>query len=322
MPIIDMPLEKLYEYNGINPKPADFDEYWERALAEMEATEPNIELVPAPFDFPDFVEAFDLYFTGVGNSRIYAKYIRPKGKKNCPALFRFHGYSGACYDYSSFFNYVGAGFCVAALDCRGQGGRSEDNVRCKGNTLHGHIIRGLEDEDPDKLYYRNVFLDTAQLVKIVRGFPEVDAERIGCRGGSQGGGLTYACAALVPDMKVACASYPFLSDYKRVWNMDLDVAAYAEIREFFRNTDPRHINEDKYFEKLGYIDIHNLAPRIKAKMHMFTGLMDTVCPPSTQFAAYNAIPGEKSVTIFPDFGHEGAPGSEDIAFEFICRELL
>ena len=164
MPVIDMPLEKLYEYKGTNPKPSDFDEYWERALSEMEAQDPEISLTPAPFECPDYAEAFDLYFTGVGNSRICAKYLRPKGKTNCPAFFIFHGYSGGFREYGLFLHYVAAGFCVAMMDCRGQGGDSEDPVRAKGNTLNGHIIRGLEDEDPDKLYYRNVFLDTAQLV--------------------------------------------------------------------------------------------------------------------------------------------------------------
>jgi cephalosporin-C deacetylase len=44
---------------------------------------------------------------------------------------------------------------------------------------------------------------------------------------------------------------------------------------------------------------------------MFTGLMDDICPPSTQFAAYNAISAPKEMVIYPDFGHEGLPGSQD-----------
>ena len=41
---------------------------------------------------------------------------------------------------------------------------------------------------------------------------------------------------------------------------------------------------------------------------MGVGLMDTICPPSTQFAAYNKITAKKSLVIYPDFGHEGLPG--------------
>ncbi len=50
---------------------------------------------------------------------------------------------------------------------------------------------------------------------------------------------------------------------------------------------------------------------------MFTGLMDTICPPSTQFAAYNKITSKKGVVIYPDFGHEGLPGEGDRTFNFM-----
>ena len=54
---------------------------------------------------------------------------------------------------------------------------------------------------------------------------------------------------------------------------------------------------------------------------MFTGLMDNICPPSTQFAAYNKITSKKNVVIYPDFGHEGLNGHPDIVFKFMS-ELL
>jgi cephalosporin-C deacetylase len=50
---------------------------------------------------------------------------------------------------------------------------------------------------------------------------------------------------------------------------------------------------------------------------MLTGLMDTICPPSTQFAAYNKITSPKKMVIYPDFGHEGLPGSSDIIYEYM-----
>ena len=42
MPVIDMPLEALKKYQGINPRPADFDAYWEAGLTEMSATDPEV----------------------------------------------------------------------------------------------------------------------------------------------------------------------------------------------------------------------------------------------------------------------------------------
>jgi len=151
----------------------------------------------------------------------------------------------------------------------------------------------------------------------VMNLPEVDAARVGATGGSQGGGLTLACAALEPRIARAAPVFPFLCDYQRVWEMDLAEQAYAELKTYFRLFDPRHEKQEEVFLKLGYVDVQHLAPRIRGEVLMLTGMMDTVCPPSTQFAAYNKISSKKNVIFYPDFGHEGLPGSGDIVFDFL-----
>ncbi len=311
-----MPLERLLEYTGRNPRPVDFDAYWDNALAELDSHDPQVELIPHLLK-THHVECFELWFTGIGGARIYAKYLRPKKSTTPhPAIVEFHGYSGHSGDWIGKLPYVAQGYSIASLDCRGQGGKSEDLGGVKGNTLRGHIIRGLADS-PEKLYYRNVYLDTALLARIVMGFDEVDASRVGALGGSQGGGLTLACASLTPNLKKAAPTFPFLCDFKRVWEMDLAKGAYEELATFFRNFDPRHEQEDLWWERLGYIDNQHLAARIRADVLMPIGLMDTICPPSTQFAAYNKITSKKNLVLYPDFGHEGLPGCNDIVFDFM-----
>lgn len=317
MPILDMPLEELKEYKGINPRPADFDKYWDTALAEMHAIDPEVELVPSEFKTPS-AECYDLYFTGVRGARVHAKYLRPRASDAPhPAVVQFHGYTGHSGDWSDKLGYVGLGFSVAALDCRGQGGKSQDTGGVTGTTYKGHIIRGLSDT-PENLLFRHIYLDTAQLARIVMGLEEVDETRVGAMGGSQGGGLTLACASLEPGIKRAAPTFPFLTDYKRVWEMDLAAGAYEEIRTFFRQFDPLHERENDIWETLGYIDVQNLVPRIKGEVMMAIGLMDEICPPSTQFAAYNKITAPKKAVIYPDFGHEHLPGFSDKVFEFMA----
>jgi cephalosporin-C deacetylase len=301
---------------GVNVKPDDINEYWDRALAEMKAIDPDVELIPADFSTP-YADCYHMYFTGVGGARVYAKFIKPKNiDKPCPAVINFHGYTGSSGDWVDKLPYAAAGFCVAALDCRGQGGRSQDVGGVRGNTHKGHIIRGLE-EGPEKLLFRSIFLDTAQLAGIIMDMDFVDEGRVGCYGGSQGGALTIACASLEPRIKLAAPMFPFLCDYRRVWDMDLDQRAYEEMRDWFRRFDPTHEREDEFFHTLGYIDLQHLSHRIKAEVLMFTGLMDDICPPSTQFAAYNKMTCKKNAVIYPDFGHEGLPGSGDKTFEFL-----
>jgi len=318
MPLtFDLSLEQLKTYEGTNPRPADFDAYWDRATAEMHAVDPDVELRPAAFSVP-FAECFDMYFTGVGGARVYAKLLRPRGPAGPhPAVLQFHGYSGSGGDWTDKLGYAAMGFTVAALDCRGQGGRSEDAGGVKGNTLHGHIIRGLDD-GPDKLLFRQIFLDTAELARIVMAMADVDPARVGAMGSSQGGGLTLACAALEPGIARAAPVYPFLSDYKRVWKIDQDTGAYVELKDYFRRFDPRHEREDDVWTRLGYVDVQYLAPRIKAQVMLAVGLRDTICPPSTQFAAYNRITSPKSLVLYPDFGHENLPGHSDATFQFMA----
>ena len=320
--LIDMPLEKLKTYKGINPRPADFDSFWDSSINEMLNIDPAVELVPSKFQV-DFAECYDMFYTGIGNSRIHAKLLRPKNAANVkgPAVVQYHGYSGNSGDWQGKLGYVAAGFVVASIDCRGQGGISEDLTSVKGNTLNGHIIRGLDEESPEKLLFREIFLDCAQLVHIVSAMPGVDKNRIGLMGGSQGGGLTLAAASLCPFVNRLVPIFPFLSDYRRVWEMDLAKDAYLELKEYFRHFDPRHEREDEVFTRLGYIDIHHMTNRIKGKVKMLTGLMDTICPPSTQFAAYNAITAPKEVVLYPDFGHENLPDCYDITMQYMLEML-
>jgi cephalosporin-C deacetylase len=145
----------------------------------------------------------------------------------------------------------------------------------------------------------------------------VDPARMVATGASQGGGLTLACAALVPELRLAAPIYPFLSDYRRAWELSLRTQPYHEITEWFRRMDPRHERADEVFTRLGYVDVQHLAPRIRAEVMFYIGLEDKTCPPSTQFAAYNKISAPKELRAYPDFGHEPLPGALDEIFTLV-----
>ena len=111
-----------------------------------------------------------------------------------------------------------------------------------------------------------------------------------------------------------------MCDFKRVWDMDLDLEAYGELRDYFRLFDPRHEREEEIFTKLGYIDLQYLVPRIKADVMMFTGLLDNICPPSTQYAAYNKMQCRKKHVLYPDYKHEYLKDVNDITYEFFVND--
>ena len=320
MPNIDMPLDQLKTYRGVSPKPADFDNFWSEALDEVKSTHAALEMKPAYFQLAGF-ECRDLFFNGVRNGRVHAKMIRPAGKSNLPIVLHFHGYTGRAGDWIEYIPFAAAGFCVLAMDCRGQGGLSIDSGGTSGNTLNGHIIRGLDD-GPDSLLFRNIFLDTVQLATVAMDLDFTDESKICAYGASQGGALTLVCAALVPQVSLLAPVYPFLCDYKRVWEMGLPTAAYRELFNYFRMFDPLHKRENEIFNKLGYIDVVNLTDRIAGETLFAVSLNDDVTPPSTCFAAYNNITAKKELYVYPDFSHENLPGFYDLVLQKFQQSLL
>ena len=304
MPLsVDMPLENLKEYKGCSPKPKDFDEYWKEALKELDEIPINLKIEKNSFETP-YCECYDLYFEGINKAIIHAKYLKPKGIKpeeKIPAILEFHGYGGCSKDWTYKLPYVACKIAVFSMDCRGQLGESTDDFGAENSFRSCNLTRGILS--PKELYYKKVFLDGVRLSKIVMDFDFIDEKRVGAMGYSQGGGISLAISALNSEIKSVFVVYPFLSDYYRCWNIDTG-AAYEDIKEFLRKKDPQHKRENEIFNNLGYVDIQNMAHLIKADVTMTTGLMDKVCPPSTQFATYNKLVCEKNHLIFHDYGHE------------------
>lgn len=320
MPLLDLPLEQLKTYVGRNPKPADFEAYWDRTLAEVRALGTHATRTPVPMS-ARFADCFDLSFNGLEGASIHAKLVIPRGlTAPAPALVRTHGYTWRAADWTDHLLWAAQGYVVLALDCRGQAGDSVDVSTPLASAFHGHIVKGLR-EGAESLLYRAIFADCAQLCAIALAMPEVDPERVATEGGSQGGALALVGAALEPRVAYCWSTFPFLCDYQRVYEMDLAKGAYQGVRDWIRTYDPRHERLNEVWETLGYIDVQHLCPRIRGEVRMVTGLMDDICPPSTQFAAYNRITAPKSMMLYPDYGHENLHGMNDLMFEWFAARL-
>ncbi|MFI3087746.1 acetylxylan esterase [Streptococcus sp. 2022WUSS037] len=296
-----MSLQEMESYLGRQEVPTDFEQFWQGHLASLPDL-PDFELVEKEVGL-EGVACSELTFIGQGGSKIFSKVIFPKKEEKIPVLFYFHGYQGQGPDWSELLKYTAVGIGVVAMDVRGQAGRSQDLGCFEGITVKGQVIRGMV-QGPNHLFYKDVYLDVYQLIRLVSGFEEVDANRLMSYGASQGGALALIAAALYPNLSKTVSIYPFLSDFKRVLELGNNSEAYDELFRYFKYSDPFHETESKMLDTLSYIDIKNFASMIKCPVAMVTGLEDSVCPPSTQFAVYNRLQVEKQMKILPDYGHD------------------
>lgn len=315
MPNIDLSIKELKNYKGVRETPSDIKIFWEKNKESLKGGHERIEILSSSFKSP-ICNCYDLFFRGVDGERIYAKMILPKEiKEKIPAIVEFHGYGGNSGDWTRRLHYSSLNIAYFIMDCRDQMGQSgKDNLRV------GNLTKGLK-EGPEELYYKKVYLDALRLVNIVMDLDEVDEKKVLTLGYSQGGALALAAAALNTKIKSTFAIYPYLCDFKRVWDLDYGEFAYQELRDYFRWNDPTHEKEEEVFKTLDYIDIKNLAPLIEGEISLVTGLMDKVCPPSTQFAMFNSLKGIHKHIIYPDFGHENINGLEDKIYLWVLEKL-
>lgn len=309
-------------YRGAVPCPDDFDAFWAARLAEADAVPLDYEVAPADVPAYGTCEFLDLWFTGMEGARLHAKYVRPCASGPLPLVLQFHGYPGASRSWLEQCSFAGMGMALIALDCPGQGGPSQDPGGFAGTTVAGHIVAGI-DGPPEGLYYVRLHQDIRILCRIVAELAaagEIDANRVYVNGASQGGGLGLATCALNPDTVCRAAIlYPFLSDFRMVWELGLDVVAYEGLGYFSRWFAAAGERLDEAFAKLAYIDTVNFAHLVRCPVLFGTGLDDTAVPPPTQFAVYNNLTCDKRHELYPGFAHEEIQEFDDLIIPFFCE---
>ena len=140
-----------------------------------------------------------------------------------------------------------------------------------------------------------------------RALPGTDAAAVIVAGNSQGGLLSLAAAGLVPDVSACLTSAPFLCHPERA----LEITEAAPWDELVQYLSVYRDAEAAVMHTLSYVDGVAFARRALAPVHFATGLRDTVCPPSTVFAAFNAYGCisetdiHRTMEVYPFNHHEG-----------------
>lgn len=306
MPFFDLPIDQLREYRPAVAEPSDFEEFWTTTLNESQAELLSMSPVGEALRG---ISAWDVTFAGYGGQEIRAWYLRPADTtQDLPLVVEYVGYGGGRGLPEEHTTWPSLGYALLVVDSRGQGnswgsGGDSGDIGETGSTTIGFMTRGIED--PQHYYYRRFFTDAANAVDVAHMLPGVDSERVILTGGSQGGGLTLAAAALAgmrgSQIAGAMPNVPFLCNFERAVGLT-GGHPYQEVVQYLS---VKRDMEQTVFQTLSYFDCVNMAKRISVPTLFSAGLMDEITPPSTVFAAHNWVSGPSQIEVYRFNGHEG-----------------
>lgn len=333
MGILEDKIAELRKYKPELTRKQDFNIFWKLAAEEIMRGSVSFDLHLIAYPYPlEKVKIFKASLEASDGTLIHGWYLYPTEadqEHKVPGLVRFHGYSSNKGKISELLLWALQGYAVLAMDVRGQCGDTPDARVYSSGSFSGWMTLGLDS--PREYYYRQVYLDSFQLIEALARRPEVDKLSIGLFGNSQGGGLALVSAALITRfaqefegitarIKAVSAGIPFLSDMRRAYKEHSD-GPWNELDWYFRMYDPFHNQEEVIFDLLSYFDVMNFAPWIKCPVLISVGLKDTACPPPTIFALYNHLSCVKEIIPYPDYGHENIDNHVDRQIVFLAEKL-
>jgi cephalosporin-C deacetylase-like acetyl esterase len=270
---------------------AYFTDFWTKAKEELAGVDPQYNLTRIDSLCTEKRNVYLVEMHSTGNVLIRGWYSVPAARGKYPAIMQVPGYSSnmlpSHVDYGD--DIIGFG-----LNIRGHG-NSQDDIN---PGFPGYLFSGIQDIET--YIYRGAYMDCVRGIDFLFSRPEVDTTRVAVEGGSQGGALTFVTAALNNTrIKVCVPLVPFLSDFRHYFKVAVwpgnEFIAFVEKEQ--------KMTWDEMYVNLSYFDIKNLAGWIKAPMLMGVGLIDDVCPPHINFAAYNQVTSEKHYLVYPNAGH-------------------
>ncbi len=271
--------------------------FWKETLDELSTVPMDAEVEPHD---PDGVmhEAVKTYqnhsvrMTSFGGIKVRGWFTTPIGEPPAggfPALITAPGYFGI---QSLSMHYVRHGYAVLALYPRGQGESIAEWELDHATKATYHA------DDRYEYYYRGAFADLVRGVDFLCARPEVDSNRIGTWGMSQGGGFALAIAALDKRIKAASAEVAWPLYFKEA--VKIEDAPYGE---YFKLLAEQPDKQDQIMETLEYFDAYNLVQNISCPTLMNAVVIDNIHPYHTLMPVFERIPVKKSIIVYPDIEH-------------------
>ena len=276
-------------------EPADFDVFWTKTLEEARwtALNPQRELLPDRSN--EDVNVYQVSFQNIRwGSRTYGILSVPVKPGKYPALLRVPGagvrpYTGDTYTAPTKAIVLEIG--IHGVDVT-QPQAFYDNLM--NGALNGYWNFGMDNRDDS--YYKRVIVGCVRSVDYIASLSEWDGKTIGVTGASQGGFLSYATAALDKRITFLAVVHPALCDH----TASLKGVACGWPHYFYWN---KGKGMEKQIETSRYYDGVNFVRRITCPSWVSFGYNDDVVPPTTAYATYNILKGQKTLSVYQQTAH-------------------
>jgi cephalosporin-C deacetylase len=278
--------------------PKDFVGFWNKAKTDAAKIPMDAKMDPLPEKSTATVDVFAVNFQNYQTgSRIYGMLSMPKKPGKYPAILRVPG--AGVRGYGADVDMAGKGFIVLQIGIHGIPLNMADTTykRLADGSLKGYPLSNANNRDT--YYFKRVFMGCVRANDFICSLPGFDGKNLAVAGGSQGGALTIATAALDNRVKYMVAYFPGMCDH----------TGYLFGRtggwpQWLKNVDK--VNK-KQIETSKYYDMVNFASLLKIPGFYSWGYNDETCPPTSSYAAYNGIAAPKELFIVKESGHEYMP---------------
>lgn len=296
------------------PLPPDFLAFWEAAKTEAAKVPLDTRLTYLPQYSTPTVE---VYLVNLQNykpgQRLYGFLCKPKAAGNYPVLFSPPGAGIKAVSPTTF--YAEQGFISLSIEIHGISPLLDsDTYKDISNAFGDYPSYRLDDRDT--YYYKRVYLGCVRAIDYLCSLPEFDGQNVLVTGGSQGGALTIVTAALDKRVTALAAFYPALCDLTGYlhgraggWPHLLDARAAGT------NNTPTKL------KTMGYYDVVNFARQLAVPGFYSWGYNDNTCPPTSVYAAVNAIKAPKTVVITPITGHWRFEETNQQSLEWLKQQV-
>ncbi len=299
------------------PVPEDFDEFWDAQKSALSnvALKSTLTPVQAPANGMD---AFDVQIDCVGKP-VSGYFGRPQNAKprSLPAILFVHGAGvGSASLGSTQWAVQEGGMLAFDINAHGipNGKPAEFYQALNQGELKDYRSAGRQDRE--QCYFKGMFLRLIRAIDFLTAQPEWDGKTVIVYGSSQGGFQAFAAAGLDARVTFICAGVPAGCDH--TGSVADRISGWPKLvpNDGQGQPDPSASQAARYF------DCVNFASRAKCKGAAVTvGFIDTTCPPTSVYAACNALTIPKAIHADVAAGHTNTPAASRFMQEAAYRHI-